>query len=182
MSGDINHGSRDTAGVDSAVDLKGVKALRNPNALLRAAARRVTRSVPELQSSFDGLQGGGITGWVWEPRQLNQRTRVGLYVDDALISERTADNFRQDLMDAGIGDGAHAFWFDLSDVLASDDRGSFLTDFTPRRINVRTLATGTPLNGPTIEMSPATLFLSAAVGFYSHTLSGSIEPVEYGDV
>lgn len=166
----------------SAGQVRGGNAVRNPGTLFRAAVRRVSGSMPEMQNNFDGLAGWGLAGWVWEPHQPGVRTRVGLYVDGSLISDQDADIFRPDLLDAGIGDGAHAFRFDLSDMLANEDDGFFLNDFEPRVIEVRILATGTPLNGPRLEMSPAMLFLSAAIGCYASQLSGAIKPMEYGDV
>lgn len=156
--------------------------MRSPNSLLRAAARRVSGNKLAMRSSFDGVHGWSLAGWVWEPDELDRPTRVGLYVDGSLISEQLADVFRPDLLEAGIGDGAHAFRFDLSSLMEGDDDGSFVDDYTPRLIEVRVLATGMPLSGPPVEISPAMLFLSAAIGYYATQLSGAIEPLEYGDV
>ena len=182
MSGNAEDEESGKVSNRSAGSFRGGKAVRNPSTLLRAAARRVSGSTPDMHSNFDGLNGWGLSGWVWEPGRPDHRTRVGLYVDGSLISEQNADTFRADLLEAGIGDGAHAFRFDLSDLMEGDDDSSFVEDYTPRLIEVRIPSTGTPLNGPSIEMSPAMLFLSAAIGCYATQLSGAIEPVEFGDV
>jgi glycosyltransferase involved in cell wall biosynthesis len=53
-----------------------------------------------------------IAGWAWDPATPNARLSVAL-VDGAghIVTQFLASRFRQDLMDAGIGDGCHGFEF-----------------------------------------------------------------------
>jgi hypothetical protein len=65
-----------------------------------------------LQGHLENIQEDGlITGWCWDPDQPTKRAKLIVLVDNELIGDLIADNFRPDLESAGIGDGAHAFAF-----------------------------------------------------------------------
>lgn len=58
----------------------------------------------------DGCQ--YISGWAWDSNQLNPPIDVDLYNGASLLAPRVpADQFRQDLLNAGIGNGDHAFTY-----------------------------------------------------------------------
>ena len=50
-----------------------------------------------------------IAGWAWDANQPTTPVSVDIYVDGALVSTTQAATFRQDLLNAGIGDGNHGF-------------------------------------------------------------------------
>jgi len=59
-------------------------------------------------------------GWALDPDDLSQHINVRILADGAVVATEVADDFRQDLLDAGIGDGRYAFWVDLRGLVASD--------------------------------------------------------------
>jgi lysophospholipase L1-like esterase len=50
-----------------------------------------------------------ILGWAWDRRRPNEPMEVTLHEGGAPLATVKADRFRQDLLDAGKGNGAHAF-------------------------------------------------------------------------
>lgn len=52
-------------------------------------------------------------GWAWDRRHPDEPVQVGLYDGEALIATVRANRFRKDLLDAGKGNGAHAFEYAL---------------------------------------------------------------------
>ena len=64
---------------------------------------------------LDASQGGRASGWVRDRLQPGVRLEVEVYAAGTLIGRARADRFRQDLKDAEIGDGHHAFSLDLDD-------------------------------------------------------------------
>jgi hypothetical protein len=62
-----------------------------------------------IEGSFDAIDKDQITGWAWDRTQPGQPVSVSIYDGGRLLSTVRADQLRQDLRDAGIGDGKHAF-------------------------------------------------------------------------
>jgi len=67
------------------------------------------------EGRIEGVAGGRLFGWcrltgVADPVALD------LFLDDRLAVNFVADTFRQDLLDAGFGDGRHGFFLDLADL------------------------------------------------------------------
>lgn len=56
-----------------------------------------------------GFGNGMIGGWVQNVGDPDRRERVELLIDGIVVAEVTADRFRQDLLDAHVGDGRYAF-------------------------------------------------------------------------
>jgi radical SAM protein with 4Fe4S-binding SPASM domain len=52
-----------------------------------------------------------IGGWAWDRNHPDRRITVDIYDGDRLLAIVTADQFRQDLLDAGKGDGKCAFCY-----------------------------------------------------------------------
>jgi glycosyltransferase involved in cell wall biosynthesis len=50
----------------------------------------------------------GLTGWAWRPGS-DERLTIEAVVNDVVVASTVADNFRADLLAAGVGDGKHAF-------------------------------------------------------------------------
>ena len=66
-----------------------------------------------LAGSFDGIDGRLAEGWALDERASSQHCIVQIFDDDRLLGETVANLFRQDLLDADIGDGCHSFRFIL---------------------------------------------------------------------
>ena len=73
----------------------------------------------------DAISEGVIYGWVWDPLRPRRRLTVEILCDGEKIGEGIADQFRSDLVGIGIGDGFHAFEFELPDELADKPESSF---------------------------------------------------------
>jgi hypothetical protein len=66
---------------------------------------------PNYQGFHDGQDCSVIVGWAWDSNMPNAIISVDIYSDTVLIATVPADQFRQDLLDAGIGNGNHSFAF-----------------------------------------------------------------------
>jgi hypothetical protein len=66
---------------------------------------------PDYQGWFDVANCDAIEGWVWNKNAANTPLRVDILVNGAQVAQVVADVFRQDLKDAGKGDGRHGFKF-----------------------------------------------------------------------
>jgi matrixin len=63
------------------------------------------------QGFNDGADCQAISGWAWDRNQPNTPINVDIYDGTTLIATVSANIFRQDLLNAGIGNGAHGFSF-----------------------------------------------------------------------
>ncbi|MEO8195990.1 MAG: IPT/TIG domain-containing protein [Thermoanaerobaculia bacterium] len=61
----------------------------------------------------DGIDCNTTFGWAWDSNAPTGRINVNLYDGSTLLGTALANRFRQDLLNAGIGDGFHAFTFSL---------------------------------------------------------------------
>ena len=72
---------------------------------------RLAKAAPTV--TFEGFHDGAdcsvITGWAWDSLQPNTPINVDILSDEVLITTIAADQFRQDLLDAGKGNGVHGF-------------------------------------------------------------------------
>ena len=66
-----------------------------------------------LEGYVDGIQGSVLSGWACQHR-LRQPLMLTVFRDDVAVLDCSADQFRQDLADAGIDDGRHGFAIDLA--------------------------------------------------------------------
>lgn len=62
-----------------------------------------------IYGHFDRLAGRHVAGWAYNRAMPDQRLTVRVLVDGVEQAAAIADQYRPDLEDAGIGDGAHAF-------------------------------------------------------------------------
>jgi SAM-dependent methyltransferase len=54
-----------------------------------------------------------IAGWAWDSTRPDDPVCVEVHEDQKHVATVVADRFRQDLLDAGIGNGKHGFWFPI---------------------------------------------------------------------
>jgi hypothetical protein len=64
-----------------------------------------------FQGVHDITNCNGIIGWAWDKNRPNDPVEVDVYDGDTLLATMIADQFRKDLLDAGIGNGKHSFLF-----------------------------------------------------------------------
>lgn len=62
-----------------------------------------------VQGSIDLISQYGVAGWAWDPMNPDQRLLVTVQVNDQLIAIGLCKDFREDLLNAGKGDGRHGF-------------------------------------------------------------------------
>ena len=62
----------------------------------------------------DGVSGGELHGWAWDPRAPGRRLEVEQWVDGVRKARVLADRPRSDLQGAGIGDGAYGWRMPLA--------------------------------------------------------------------
>jgi hypothetical protein len=87
----------------------------NPNDTIYANhARRV------FEGMIDTVVGTKLLGWCWQ-KGSDETFDVDLCLDGRITARTRADQFRGDLQDAGIGNGRHAFAFDLTPFNAGPD-------------------------------------------------------------
>ena len=68
---------------------------------------------PTYQGSFEHIDCQSVSGWAWDTSQPNTPVSVDLYSYDRVQTLGTfrANQFRQDLLNSGIGNGQHGFSF-----------------------------------------------------------------------
>ncbi len=90
---------------------------------------------PTLRGNLDRLTPDGwVTGWCFDPNQPGWHADLAVLVDTEPVATVRADVFRPDLQQAGIGDGAHGFGYQLPRRIW--DRAG------PRRVTVAHEASG----------------------------------------
>jgi len=103
---------------------------------------------PEGESVYEGHHDGAdcnsISGWAWDMNLPDTPIYVDIHDGITLLATLRADEFRQDLLEAGKGNGKHAFNYPVPRSLKDSKPHSILvkvsgTDFdlvsTPKQIN-----------------------------------------------
>ena len=98
--------------------------------------------------AHDGAYCASINGWAWDRSQPNTPIQVDIYDANKKIATVTADQFRQDLLNGGMGNGRHGFALETPQNLQ---------DGQPHEISVK--FSGTEIN---LNFSPKTLKCPAA--------------------
>ena len=66
---------------------------------------------------LDGTTFSQIWGWAWNRNLPNNPINVDIYADSSLLATVSANLFRQDLLNAGKGNGYHAFVYNTPEYL-----------------------------------------------------------------
>lgn len=82
--------------------------------------RSIGLAAVTLQGFIDAVERGVVYGWAWNPQRPDDRIEVEVLHGDKPLASVTADQFRADLVDLEIGDGHHAFEFNLPEPLAAE--------------------------------------------------------------
>ncbi|WP_156463128.1 tetratricopeptide repeat protein [Pseudomonas sp. Leaf129] len=77
---------------------------------------QTTREItgPRSIGYFDYVEDGYAYGWAYDKENLTDRPVVEIYSGDFLVGRGVADEFRQDLLEAQLGDGRYSFKIALS--------------------------------------------------------------------
>ncbi|HEV7267926.1 MAG TPA: hypothetical protein VGN83_23940 [Falsiroseomonas sp.] len=67
-----------------------------------------------IRGAIENVTRNRVSGWLWSPDLKLLGRTVLAFLDDACIGAGKVEGFRQDLKDAGLGDGLAGFNFDLS--------------------------------------------------------------------
>jgi hypothetical protein len=94
------------------------------------AAPRPGKTVRPIRGSLDVVEDQEVHGWACDPRQPEHRLTVEIVEGERIVGRGCADLLRDDLRDAGIGDGRCHFRIRLSDELC-DGRPHKLTARIP---------------------------------------------------
>ena len=71
------------------------------------------RTEQQVDGRVETLQGRRLFGWAFDHSDRARKVPLNVYVDNKLIRKTVADRRRDDLAQAGIGDGAHGFEVEL---------------------------------------------------------------------
>ncbi|WP_462321780.1 tetratricopeptide repeat protein [Halochromatium sp.] len=95
--------------------------------------------LPKLEGRFDGIFENHACGWLYSADAPRTRLEVELVSDDEQVVARGIANcFRQSLLEAGIGDGKHAFSIPVP---------ASLSDGEAHRLSIREAYSGQALEG-----------------------------------
>lgn len=143
---------------------------------------------PVVTGNFDGYLYGAdcetFRGWTWDANRRNTPISVDILDGTNVIATLLADEFRQDLLNAGKGDGRHAFRFPIGNNLKDGQKHTlsarvtghtFVLKSGPKVIECQSTGTPPPANNP--PQPPVVSALSAQQGVsYSTTLPAFTDP------
>jgi len=104
------------------------------------------RVVGYIDTVIDGV----LSGWAYRPDAPDMKCRLNVLVNDVHVIEVVADQFREDLLGEGVGDGCHAFSAMLPAELIPDTGSS---------VSVVDVITGTSLKKKYLEHWESQRFL-----------------------
>ncbi|MET0646299.1 MAG: DUF4082 domain-containing protein [Pyrinomonadaceae bacterium] len=76
----------------------------------------------EQDGYVDGISCNQVWGWAWDRNNPNSPVNLDVLVNDTYLGTVTANIFRQDLLNAGKGNGFHGFVFNLPSFPVQDGR------------------------------------------------------------
>ncbi|GAB3336457.1 hypothetical protein GCM10027299_46540 [Larkinella ripae] len=121
-----------------------------------------------FEGYLDKVECGTMRGWVWDRNKPNTPLTVEFFINDQSIGTASADIFRQDLKDAGKGNGAHAYSFTTPgrikngttyQISARVQNSNYILKGAPKALNCP--VEGTPANQP--PQAPSVNPLAATV-------------------
>ncbi|MFD1141962.1 putative Ig domain-containing protein [Larkinella insperata] len=141
-----------------------VTATDNEGATVRLTFQLKIQAAPELVTgNFDGyldkVECSTIRGWVWDRNKPNTPLTVEFYADGQPIGSVEAAIFRGDLLNAGKGNGNHAYSFTTP---------ASLKDNKPHEISARVLN-----SAYTLKYAPKTLTCPSSARLSAESVEGS---------
>lgn len=118
-----------------------------PAAAVSGPASAAPPPVPAaaLRGRFEGIRHGCAEGWAMDSGDPTRRLSIEVHLGGQLVGRCEAGNFRPDLLEAGIGDGRHAFSLPLDASLLS--RGD-------AALTVCESSSGLMLEGSPLQLAP----------------------------
>ncbi|WP_171062782.1 CotH kinase family protein [Larkinella sp. C7] len=127
-----------------------------------------------FEGYLDKVECGSIRGWVWDRNKPNTALTIEFFANNISIGTVNADIFRQDLKDAGKGNGAHAYSFTTPEYLkdgqlyairAKVKDSDYALKGSPKNLTCPGSGTGIPPTetGNQPPQAPATVPLSATL-------------------
>lgn len=92
---------------------KPAEAAQSPSNMNAKPTPGPAPTTPGYEGFQDDVNCANLIGWAWDSRRPNEPVKVEIYDGNTLLATVTADAFRQDLLDARKGSGAHAFTYPL---------------------------------------------------------------------
>jgi len=83
----------------------------NGEAVPEAADAPSAAGNPVDRGHLEKVNAKSISGWAWDDQRPDEPVEVNIYDGDNLLATVSANEFRQDLLDAKKGDGKHRFSF-----------------------------------------------------------------------
>ena len=105
--------------VDDGRNLPGSPFLVAAGAPLAVAPSAVA---PAWRGQLQLVAGDRVEGWAWDERARNSSLALALIDNGVVIARGLANRYRQDLAEADIGTGRHAFSFAIPDGFAPRER------------------------------------------------------------
>ena len=188
----FNPATRVISGTPTSTGVSSVTVTAtDPGSLSATTTFTITVSpAPVVSGSFDGFVNGAdcgtFRGWAWDRNKPNTAVSIDILDGVTVIGTLLAGDFRQDLLDAGKGNGKHAFRFSIPESVkdglvhnlsARVSGSSFILKDSPKALICQ--GTSSPGNKAPVPPSPTVLVapLSAQVGVpFSGTLVAFIDP------
>ncbi len=105
--------------VEDGYELEAVRR-RLMNRATRLLPDGTMAQVPLLRGYLDSVTRTTIMGWAFEPETPDRRVPLVILANGAVIGRVIADHYRPGLAASGIGDGKHAYRFQLPQGFADD--------------------------------------------------------------
>ena len=82
-----------------------------PNGNASPSAASAPSAPPAYEGFLDVVNCDAVIAWGWDPNRPNDPVKLDIYDGKVLIGTVSAEHFRQDLLNAGKGNGKHyVFW------------------------------------------------------------------------
>jgi len=84
---------------------------------------------PVYEGYVDGTDCNQVWGWAWDQNKPNTPINVDIYANNSYVATVAANQFRQDLFNAGKGNGYHAFTFVVPSYLKNGQEQNISVKF-----------------------------------------------------
>lgn len=75
---------------------------------------KISTKTSPLAGKIDRIASGFVCGWAYSSELENLPVNVFIALDGVIVGQSKADQFREDLLNAGVGNGQHAFSWQLN--------------------------------------------------------------------
>lgn len=84
---------------------------------------------PSYEGFLDVVNCDAVIGWGWDTTRPNDPVKVDIYDGPVLLATIPADTFRQDLLNAGKGNGKHYFFWPIPIQLKDGKKHEIVVKF-----------------------------------------------------